>query len=577
MDFAEQLKILEAAQGQPGALALALIDITFHALPESERNELKEALQAAAVPHWVTPAILAHLLEVSEDIAAERLARLRQLTVMEPFRARGEGACNVHESTRLALRQQLWSDDHTRSPFIALSARARQWFAQQPDPEERIEALYHHFVSEPQTAATAWDKLNRALQQPQHRQNTATALAEHLNAQMLSGTAQAAALLALGWWRRSRAEFSGLLAQAEQALALAGDDLWLDADASCLKGRALENRGDLSAALKAYQHHQALILALTQRDPNNADWQRDLSVSYNDMGRVKQAQGDLAGAAQAYQRSNAIMLALTQRDPDNADWQRDLSASYSIVGGVKQAQGDLAGAAQAYQQFNDIMLALSQRDPDNADWQRDLSVSYSSVGRVKQAQGDLAGAAQAYQQDLDIMLALTQRDLDNAGWQRELSVSYNCIGSVKQAQGDLAGAAQAYQKGLDIMLALIQRDPDNADLQRDLSVSYNDMGLVKQAQGDLVGAAQAYQQFNAIMLALTQCASDNAGWQRELYTSHWNLGYLRDKQKEWPAAAEHYAQALDIAKKLQQADKLNAEDKGDVDLIRAALRRVRSK
>ena len=529
MDFAEQLKILEAAQGKPGALALALIDITFHALPESERRDLKEALQAAAVPHWVTPAILAHLLEVSEDIAAERLARLRQLTVMEPFHARGEGACNVHESTRFALRQQLWSDEHTRAPFIALSARAWQWFAQLTDPAERIEALYHHFIAEPQTAAAAWDKLNRALHQPQHRQSIATTLTEHLSAQMLSGTAQAAALLAHGWWRNSRGENSDLLAQAEQALALAGYDLWLQADSSCLKGQALRNRGELSAALQAYQYHQTLILALTHLDPNNADWQRDLSVSY------------------------------------------------SNVGSVKQDQGDLAGAAQAYQQYNAIMLALTQRDPDNADWQHGLSVSYNNVGQVKQGQGDLAGAAQAYQQGLAIRVALTQRDPDNADWQHGLSVSYNNVGSVKQDQGDLVGAAQAYQQYNTIMLALTQRDPDNADWQRDLSVSYSNVGSVKLAQGNLDGTAQACQQYNAIMRALTQRDPDNADWQRELYVSHLNFGYLREQQHDRHAAAEQYAQALALAEKLQKADKLNAEDKGDVDLIRSLLQRVRAK
>ena len=577
MDFAEQLKILEAAQGQPGALALALIDITFHALPESERRELKEALQAAAVPHWVTPTILAHLLEVSEDIAAERLARLRQLTVMEPFRARGEGACNVHESTRLALRQQLWIDEQTRTTFIALSARAWQWFAQQPDPAERIEALYHHFIADPQTAAADWDKLNRALHQPQHRQSAATSLSEHLSAQMLSGTAQSAALLALGWWRCSRGENSGLLAQAEQSMALAGDDTWLEADASCLKGQALQNRGELAAALQAYEHYHASMLTLTQRDPDNAVWQRDLSVSYNFMGSVKEAQGDLTGAEQAYQQFNAIMLALTQRAPENADWRRDLSVSYNHVGSVKQAQGDLAGAEQAYQQSNAIMLALTERDPHNADWQRELSASYNQVGSVKRAHGDLVGAERAYQQGLDIMLALTQRAPDNAEWQRVLSVSYDNVGSMKKAQGDLMGAEQAYQQGLDFMLALTKRDPHNADWQRDLSVSYNQVGIVKQAQGDLAGAEQAYQQHNAIMLALTQRAPDNANWQRGLYVSHWNFGNLREQQNDWNAAAEKYAQALAVAEKLQRADKLNSEDKDHVDLIRSLLQRVRAK
>lgn len=44
MDIAEQLRILEEAQGDPTKLVLASIDIVYPALSESERIILKDAL-----------------------------------------------------------------------------------------------------------------------------------------------------------------------------------------------------------------------------------------------------------------------------------------------------------------------------------------------------------------------------------------------------------------------------------------------------------------------------------------------------------------------------------------------------
>ena len=58
----------------------------------------------------------------------------------------------------------------------------------------------------------------------------------------------------------------------------------------------LEAQGDLTSALKAYQHSLDIIARLAKADPGNAGWQRDLSVSYIKVGGVLEAQGDLPEA-----------------------------------------------------------------------------------------------------------------------------------------------------------------------------------------------------------------------------------------------------------------------------------------
>src|SRR6202521_4136459 len=84
---------------------------------------------------------------------------------------------------------------------------------------------------------------------------------------------------------------------------------------------------------------------LTAQDRDNAGWQRDLSVSQDNVGNVLRNQEDLTGALETCRASLAIRQGLTAQDPDNAGWQRDLSVSQDNVGNVLRDQGDLTGTS----------------------------------------------------------------------------------------------------------------------------------------------------------------------------------------------------------------------------------------
>ncbi len=86
--------------------------------------------------------------------------------------------------------------------------------------------------------------------------------------------------------------------------------------------------------------------ASRKADPDNAGWQRDLSVSHNKIGDVERAQGDLAAALASYKAALAIAERLAKADPNNAGWQRDLALSYGNVAMIEARQGR-AEAARA--------------------------------------------------------------------------------------------------------------------------------------------------------------------------------------------------------------------------------------
>jgi hypothetical protein len=195
MGFAEQLRILEAAKGIPALLALATVDLAHQTLPPVERQRIKDALLAAAVPHWCDRDVLAALLQTTPKETDRLFGELNTLTVIEPFPARGKHAINVHETARLALREHLRT---ANAPlWQALSARARAHVAQSQEPHARIEALYHLFATDQPTAAKECEALDREFSvggRPEVRHALALSLWELTAAGWLTGAARVEAL-----------------------------------------------------------------------------------------------------------------------------------------------------------------------------------------------------------------------------------------------------------------------------------------------------------------------------------------------------------------------------------------------
>ena len=130
--------------------------------------------------------------------------------------------------------------------------------------------------------------------------------------------------------------------------------------------------------------------------PNNALWQRDLSVSYSKIGDIVGAQGDLAGALKAYEESLAIRERLAKLQPANADWQRDLAITYARIAWVLTQRGEKAAALKQFRQGRAILVALIEKAPGNAQLPRDLAGFDAYIGALE-GRGSVSPAPQPVQ------------------------------------------------------------------------------------------------------------------------------------------------------------------------------------
>jgi tetratricopeptide (TPR) repeat protein len=423
MDFAEQLRILQAAQGNPALLVLATVDLAHNALPPGERTWIKDALVAAAVPHWCDRDFLAALLDITPEEGERVLGQLRALTVVEPFPARGEHAVNVHEAARLALREHLRVTDIAR--WKALSTRAHAHVCQGTEPHTRIEALYHLFATNQPAAAAACKALDREFTdggRPEVRHALALALRELTAGGWLTESAQVEALLAPLGVRYWRGEAAQLEAEAREVadLARTASDPSGIGRTQLLLGDVLESKGQRNEALAAFRESLAIFQRLTSIDPSNADWQRDHLGAHDRVGNILQARGRLDEALAAFREAFAISQRLASTDPSNANWQRDLAVAHSRVGDIWQAQGRLDEALAAFREALAISQRLASTDPSNAGWQRELALAHNRLGQVYQDMGNEENAQSSYRSAVDAMERAVAMSPGTVGWKQVL-------------------------------------------------------------------------------------------------------------------------------------------------------------
>jgi hypothetical protein len=95
-------------------------------------------------------------------------------------------------------------------------------------------------------------------------------------------------------------------------------------------------------------------------------------------------EGD-CGNRLTYQASLDIAERLAAADPANTQWQRDLSVSRNNLGDAAVAAGDLAAARTHYQASLDIAERLAAADPANTQWQRDLQLVREQIDNLSHA------------------------------------------------------------------------------------------------------------------------------------------------------------------------------------------------
>ena len=315
-------------------------------------------------------------------------------------------------------------------------------------------------------------------------------------------------------------------------------------------GDIAKSRNDYKAAEGYYAKALEIREKLAEKYPEDPNLQRDLSVSYERLGYIAAARNVYNAAGWYYAKAIEISGRLAEKYPDDSKLQRDLSVSYERLGGIAEALNDYKAAEGYYAKALEIGERLAEKYPDDPNLQRDLSVSYNKLGDIAKALKDYNAAEGYYAKELEISEKLAEKYPEDPNLQSDLSVSYERLGDIAEARNDYKAAEGYYAKALEIRERLAKKYPDDPNLQRDLSVSYNKLGGIAEARNDYKAAEGYYAKALEIRERLAEKYPEEPNLQRDLSVSYGNLGGIAKARNNYKAAEGYYAKALEICERL---------------------------
>jgi serine/threonine protein kinase/tetratricopeptide (TPR) repeat protein len=313
-------------------------------------------------------------------------------------------------------------------------------------------------------------------------------------------------------------------------------------------GDMLRRQGKLDEAFTQYSAAKVL------RDSANGngrvtDEVMALSTSHLKLGSIYQSRGESSLAEAEYQASLKLRDSLLSTEPDNAQVQKAVLDTLEQLAIVETSLGEDAQSIAMYERALPITQLLSQRDPTNIDWEYQRGNVLADLGQALVETGRFQEGFDQIARSVEVDRGLIARDPKTTRYRVALARALVRRGDGQLALGKLDDAFKSYSESSDVRLALVDGDPASVAFRRSYGSCFPKLANASVAKGDAVAAIAAHEQALTIRRKLVAEAPTQADFKNELASTEVELGKLlvaRDPKR----AADLIASGLGRARAL---------------------------
>jgi tetratricopeptide (TPR) repeat protein len=325
--------------------------------------------------------------------------------------------------------------------------------------------------------------------------------------------------------------------------------------------------GDVDGARRKYTESREIAEREIEEHSANAEWQRNLAISYESLGDADKETDEYTKAADSYQKALTIAERLAAADPRNVQAQHDVIVAQTALAEIETLSGRETEARARYERLRDMAAPLAQANRTDADLQRDLLTVYKSLGALQQKAKDPDGARASYTEAITIAHARTR---DNPGD----VVAKNDVSELYTALGDLAADTQKASEAYSYYKLSLDHDEEQAgDPQRALEISYSRLGDMAMASRNYGDARKWYGKALPIAEHLAEVFPAIDVLQRDRYFSYLHMGQVEDASGNKAVARGWFEKSRAVT---EARDDGSAERDRDLETVRAAIAGLKS-
>jgi len=242
----------------------------------------------------------------------------------------------------------------------------------------------------------------------------------------------------------------------------------------------LARSGRADEARRHYDEALAIHERLHARDPARADWAANLAATLERVVDALLATAEelpppervrlVTEATARQEQVLTLRRTLTERDPSNLGWRRDLAVALERRGDVESAARGPCAATDLYQRALAIREELAARGPaaERRVAIRDRAVSHWTVARNAVARGDAPAAWRAdFRAAIDAIEPRLEDPLTPPFWARDLAIFYADLGEALLGAEQTGEGRAALARALALTRRLRERFPERELLRRD--------------------------------------------------------------------------------------------------------------
>lgn len=315
--------------------------------------------------------------------------------------------------------------------------------------------------------------------------------------------------------------------------------------------------GNVAVARREYERGIERSRQFAEREPLNAQAQRDIIVGYEKTITILERLGERTKALEQSHELTAKAARIAKENPTNGQFQRDLSVCHNRNARLLILAGQIDEAIRELEKAKKIDEELLAKDEFDDLCRTDRATTLNQLGEAMLRTNKATEAIDYLQQSVKQFEQLVTGNRDNINHQRSLSVALNSLGDAKAKIGKLQDSHICYDKALKINRELVEANPQNIKFLRDLSMTYDKLGDNKLKQKQTPEALADFRESKMIREKIVKIDPADTQAQRDLMLSNNILGDVMLIQNNPDEALRFYRPMLESAERLVILDSDN--------------------
>ncbi|QEF97144.1 Serine/threonine-protein kinase PrkC [Stieleria maiorica] len=224
-------------------------------------------------------------------------------------------------------------------------------------------------------------------------------------------------------------------------------------------GELAFQQGDFPKAEREYQRAHQIIDGLDTADQDDLKVKHLRIASLVNVGNLERAAGNTLQSRRTYEKAINMQSELIEIDPDNAEYQRELAVSYAQLSFLF-ASNDLDAADRYNQLAIALHKKLAEQRPYDLAALSELATCYNHRGAIFNRRGRTDEALKAYQEAIDVQQVLVMRAPTSSRFKEQLAVAHNNLGQVVlSSEAASTDAISHFKKAESLLNELVSTSP----------------------------------------------------------------------------------------------------------------------